>query len=119
DENGNIIEYYPYGTLFGNPYLRDEQGRLRLTSQGLPQADPVRRVLGQYTPDWIGGIQNRFTYGPFDLSVLVDGQMGGDMFSVTNYFGDYSGVLETSLRGRENDFCDPGIVVEGVLPDGS
>jgi TonB-linked SusC/RagA family outer membrane protein len=119
DDDGNIVEYYPYGGMFGNPYLRDEQGRLELTEDGLPQADPVQRVLGNYNPDWIGGIQNRFSYGPVDLSVLVDGQMGGDIFSVTNWFGEYAGVLESSLRGRETDFCEPGIVVDGVLPDGS
>jgi TonB-linked SusC/RagA family outer membrane protein len=119
DDNGNVLDYYPYGTLFGNPFLRDDQGRLVLTEDALPQADPIRRVLGHYDPDWIGGIQNRFTYGPFDLSVLVDGQMGGDIFSVTNWFGEYAGVLESSLVGREVDFCDPGIVVPGVLPDGS
>ena len=56
---------------------------------------------------------------PFDLSVLVDGQSGGDIFSVTNWFGEYAGVLESSLRGREEDFCTPGIMVDGVLPDGS
>jgi TonB-linked SusC/RagA family outer membrane protein len=109
----------PYGVMFGNGYLRDEQGRWMLDAAGRPRIDPVRRVLGNYNPDWNGGIQNRFSYGAFDLNVLVDGQMGGDMFSVTNWFGEYAGVLESSLRGRENDFCDPGIVVSGVLPDGS
>ena len=38
---------------------------------------------------------------------------------MTNLFGGYAGVLESTLRGREDDFCDPGIVVEGILPDGS
>jgi hypothetical protein len=28
-------------------------------------------------------------------------------------------VLQETIRGRENDTCDPGIVVAGVLPDGS
>jgi hypothetical protein len=51
--------------------------------------------------------------------MLLDGQMGGDIFSVTNWFGEYAGVLESSLRGREVDFCDPGIIVDGILPDGS
>jgi hypothetical protein len=96
-------------------------------------------VLGNYNPDWTGGIQNRFSYGPAELSVLVDGQRGGNVFSVTDWFGEYAGVLESSLRGRENDVgpgvgplgapnasgvrapigCDPGIIVEGVLPNGS
>lgn len=109
----------PYGVMFGNGYLKDDQGRWLLDSRGRPQRDPVRRVLGNYNPDWNGGIQNRFSYGPLELSVLVDGQRGGDIFSVTNWFGEYAGVLESSLWGRENDFCDPGIAVPGIMPDGS
>jgi TonB-linked SusC/RagA family outer membrane protein len=109
----------PYGIFFGNGYLKDDQGRWILNAAGHPRTDPNRRILGNYNPDWIGGIQNRFSYGPVDLSVLVDGQMGGDIFSTTNWFGEYSGVLESTLRGRETDICEPGIVVPGVLPDGS
>lgn len=109
----------PYGVFYGNGYLKDDQGRWLLDARGRPQTDPERRILGNYHPDWVGGIQNRFSYGPFELSVLVDGQKGGDIFSTTNWFGEYSGVLESSVRGRENDICDPGIVVSGILPDGS
>lgn len=118
----------PYGQLFGNPFLRedldgdgcgDPDGSLLLTAGGMVQRDGCRRVLGNYNPDWTGGIQNRFSYGAFDLSVLVDGQRGGDIFSVTDAFGNYAGVLESSLEGRENDFCDPGVLVEGLLPDGT
>jgi TonB-linked SusC/RagA family outer membrane protein len=119
DANGNVVKYYAYGTMFGNGYLRDAQGRLLLDASGLPQVDPVRRVLGNYNPDWNGGIQNRFSYGPFALSVQVDGQKGGNIFSVTKWAGEYSGVLASTLRGRENDWCDPGIVVPGILPDAS
>ena len=117
----------PYGAMYGTPYLRedldgdgcgDPGGELLLTAGGMPQADGCRRVLGNYNPDWIGGIQNRFSYGPFDLSILVDGQKGGDIFSVTNWFGEYAGVLESSLRGREDGVCDPGIIVDGLLPSG-
>jgi TonB-linked SusC/RagA family outer membrane protein len=109
----------PYGIFFGNGYLRDDDGNFLLSSSGRLQVDPERRKLGNYNPDWLGGIQNRFSYGAFDLSVLVDGQRGGDIFSVTNWFGEYAGVLKSTLRGRENDFCDPGIVIPGILPDGS
>jgi TonB-linked SusC/RagA family outer membrane protein len=122
----------PYGVMFGNGYLRcddiriaagacssDQAGMWMLNSAGRPRIDGTRKVLGNYNPDWTGGIQNRFSYGDFDMSVLLDGQKGGNVFSVTNWFGEYAGVLESTLRGRENDFCDPGIIVEGVLPDGS
>jgi TonB-linked SusC/RagA family outer membrane protein len=139
DAQGNVVEYYPYGTFFGNGYLTDAQGNWLLDDDGLPQIDPTRRVMGNYNPDWNGGIQNRFSYGPFSLSVLLDGQVGGDIFSTTKWFGEYSGVLKETLRGRENAFyfdstdvhphpdttvfrgrvCDPGIVVPGILPDNS
>ena len=109
----------PYGAFFGYDYLRNDNGDLLLTAGGMPQRDPVRKVIGNYNPDWIAGVQNRFSWGPVDVSVLFDGQSGGDVFSVTNWFGEYAGVLESSLRGREVDFCDPGIVVDGILPDGS
>lgn len=131
DEDGNVLEYYGHGAMFGNGYLRcgesqisagsctaAQEGMKMLSATGQPLRDAERRVLGNYNPDWTGGIQNRFSYGPVELSVLVDGQKGGDVFSVTNMFGDYAGVLETSLLGREEEHCEPGVLVEGVLPDG-
>jgi TonB-linked SusC/RagA family outer membrane protein len=112
----------PYGTLYGNPYLRDAEGRL-ITLNGLPQTDPKQRVLGHYTPDWIGGLQNKFHYGSFDFSFLFDTKQGGQIFSTTKMFGEESGVLKTSLRGRENGKQTlaegGGLIVDGVNADGS
>ncbi|UCC73620.1 MAG: SusC/RagA family TonB-linked outer membrane protein [Gemmatimonadota bacterium] len=123
----------PYGVLFGNPVLRcgvtenpiyddicaGNEGLPILTASGETQTDPVRRILGNYNPDWVGGIQNRFSWGAWDLSFLFQGQFGGEIFSVTDYFGKYAGVLQSSIPGRENDWDDPGVLVRGVLPDGS
>ena len=39
---------------------------------------------------------------------------GGKLMSYTNYVGDYSGVLKSSLRGREVDWDNPGVVVNGI-----
>jgi Outer membrane cobalamin receptor protein len=111
----------PYGTLYGTPFLRDDQGRL-ITVNGFPQPDPQKRVLGHYTPDWTGGIQNRFAYRNFDLSFLFDAKQGGQIFSASNMFGDMSGVLASSLRGRETAQAledGGGILVPGVNKDGT
>jgi TonB-linked SusC/RagA family outer membrane protein len=121
----------PYGALYGNGFLRcphpdytdictsETDGMMILAANGQRRQDPDRRVLGNYNPDWVGGLQNRFSYGPWDLSFLLQGQKGGDIFSVTDYFGKYAGVLESSIPGREEDFCTPGVNAPGVLPDGS
>jgi TonB-linked SusC/RagA family outer membrane protein len=111
----------PYGALYGAPFLRDANGQLIL-SNGLPQADPQKRVLGHYTPDWTGGIQNHFRYNNFDFSFLFDTKQGGQIFSATNMFGDLSGVLASSLKGREKAETiedGGGMVVPGVNPDGT
>lgn len=111
----------PYGALYGTPFLRDDQGRL-ITVDGFPQPDPQKRVLGHYTPDWTGGIQNRFAYKNFDFSFLFDAKQGGQIFSASNMFGNMSGVLATSLRGRETAQAledGGGLLVEGVNKDGT
>jgi TonB-linked SusC/RagA family outer membrane protein len=102
-----------YGALYGNAYLRDEDGNLIL-DEGLPQANPQKEVLGHYTPDWTAGLTNTFRYGNFDFSFMFDMKQGGELFSVTHMFGRYAGVLEETLVGREG-----GLVVEGVNADGS
>ncbi|HEX3158249.1 MAG TPA: SusC/RagA family TonB-linked outer membrane protein, partial [Gemmatimonadaceae bacterium] len=108
-----------YGALYGNPYLRDDAGNLVVDGDGLPQADPQRRVLGNFTPDWTGGMNNRLRYKNFEFSALVDMQRGGDIFSVTNMFGRYSGVLEESLVGREESATQQTLIIPGVKADGS
>ena len=102
----------PYGSLYGYHFARDDQGRL-LLNDGLPYAGG-RKVLGNIQPEWVGGFGNNFRYKNFTLYGLLDIRKGGDIYSITNFFGDYAGVLSSSLRGRENDWDDPGLVIEGI-----
>jgi TonB-linked SusC/RagA family outer membrane protein len=100
----------PYGALYGFGYVRDSQGNIVVGANGRPLRSSSKRVLGNYNPDWIGGLSNSFRYRGFDFSFLVDTKQGGEVFSVTNMFGRYAGVLEETLEGREG-----GLVVEGVM----
>jgi len=92
-----------YGTLFGNAYLRDAAGNIIVNNSGIPQADPNKKVLGKYTPDWIGGITNSFSYKDLHLSFLVDASIGGSLFAGSNSTGSYTGVLAMTLPGRDAD----------------
>lgn len=89
-----------YGILYGTGYLRDDSGNIIVASNGLPKADPQKKVLGHYTPDWLGGIINTFTYKNFDFSFLIDASIGGSIYSGTNRTGNYTGVLAQTLPGR-------------------
>jgi TonB-linked SusC/RagA family outer membrane protein len=103
----------PYGSLVGNAFLRDSVTGALLTSGGITQAGP-REVLGNIQPNWTGGWANTVTYKRFTLSGLLDMHNGGSLWSITNWFGDYAGVLKSSLKGREVDWNDPGYLVKGT-----
>ncbi|SKB98794.1 SusC/RagA family TonB-linked outer membrane protein [Dyadobacter psychrophilus] len=104
----------PYGTFFGKGFLRAPDGQIVYDAQGYPMIDPVSRVLGSFTPDWIGGISNTFTYKRFSLSTLIDIKSGGDIFSQSINIGRYTGVLKETTFGREEGVIGAGVVNKGT-----
>ena len=102
-----------YGALFGDAFLRVEEGQYKgqivYGEDGTPLVDPTRRVLGYYTPDWIGGITNQFRFKGLDFSFTVDTRQGGSLQSETNMWGTYSGALTSTLAGREDGIIGVGV----------
>ena len=103
----------PYGALYGYTLLRDPTTHELLLHDGLPQLGP-QAVLGSVQPDWTGGWNNEFRYKRLTLSGLIDIHEGGSIFSVTNFFGEYTGVLASTIHGREKDWNNPGLVIKGI-----
>ena len=112
----------PYGVIMGKKWLRNDAGALVVTSAGLTQNAPGNFELGNITPDWIGGMQNNFSYKGFNLGILIDGRKGGDIVSGTRFWATRMGNLASTLvdpfTGAEN-VRETGIVVPGVLADGT
>ena len=98
-----------YGSLYGYDFDRDPNGNI-IYYDGLPHQGDLK-ILGNYTPDWNGGMNNSITYKGINLSFLIDMQKGGDIYSMTTTWGRYAGVLEETVIGRED-----GIVGNGVKP---
>ena len=90
----------PYGTLFGNAYLRNSAGQIIIGDNGTPVINPTKQYLGKFTPKWLGSINNSFYYKGINLSFLVDARVGGSIYSNTNRTGTYTGVLASTLPGR-------------------
>ena len=107
----------PYGAIMGNSWLRDAQGNL-LLKNGLPQIDPAfagyQHYFGSVEPQWTGGWGNTLTYKSFRLYGLLDFHRGGKLASITNMWGDFTGVLSRTTLGREVDWNNPGVVVKGI-----
>ncbi|RRQ47034.1 SusC/RagA family TonB-linked outer membrane protein [Chryseobacterium sp. SC28] len=101
-----------WGTLVGSDYVY---------LNGQKVVDPVtgrylienNKIIGNATPDWIGGVRNSFNYKGFSLSFLIDVRKGGDIFSLDQYYGLATGLY----KGTEN-YRESGTVWEGVNPNG-
>jgi TonB-linked SusC/RagA family outer membrane protein len=103
----------PYGAIRGYRYARDAAGNI-LVDGGYPVREDTLSVLGNIQPKWTGGWANQFSFGNFSINTLLDARKGGKLYSVTNMFGEYAGVLASSIPGRETDWNDPGVVVKGT-----
>lgn len=103
---------YPYGAIYGFPFLRDSAGNLLLNS-GLPQQGKLK-VLGTIQPKYVAGWSNDFRYKRLSANILFDIHKGGNIFSITNMFGQYSGVLKQTMNGRQVDWNKPGLLIKGI-----
>lgn len=105
------------GDIWGNVFDRNDAGQVIHDENGLPQIAEEREILGNFTPDWAGGLTNTFTYKGFNLSFLIDAKQGGEILSTTSSFGYLFGRHVLSLPGRDSE--DFTIVGEGVGIDGT
>ena len=110
-----VVEGHEFGDIFTRGFERNEAGKILIDANGQPLCTPGQTVfMGNYNPDWIGGINNTFSYKGFDLSFMIDIRKGGDVFSFTEANLASDGFSDYTLKGRD------GMVVDGVMEaDGS
>lgn len=106
-----------YGAMVAPALLRDENGEVVYTRDGVPRTTSDPQTIGNFQPDWTGGLSTTVSYKGLTVSALVDGQMGGNVFSVSNAFGPYSGLTQASVANNQRE---TGVVPDGVvLPEGT
>jgi len=105
------------GDMYGRGFQRSPDGQIIYSSTGLPaQLDPTVKKWGNAFADWKASWSNEFTYQGLKLSVLLDGQMGGSMYSQTNHKNNTLGKTQVTLPGREGGIIGDGVVLQ---PDGA
>ncbi|WP_163710628.1 SusC/RagA family TonB-linked outer membrane protein [Mangrovibacterium lignilyticum] len=103
-----------FGDIYGTDWARDNNGKILVRDDGRPQAGSEKVHLGNYQPDWTGGLSNTMKYKDWKLSFLIDARFGGEVYSGTDSGMDDDGTSKRTLQYREG-----GVVVDGVLSDGS
>lgn len=108
----NAFEGQPYGTILGYDFLYDDNGnKLVNPANGYYMKTSQLVPIGTSLADFTGGIWTRLNYKGLSISGLVDFQKGGDLFSLSNTWGKYSGLF---IETVENNIREDGIVVDGV-----
>ncbi|MDO3426437.1 MULTISPECIES: SusC/RagA family TonB-linked outer membrane protein [Chryseobacterium] len=103
-----------FGALVGSDYVYLNGEKVINPSTGRYLTNP-NQVIGNITPDWIGGIRNSFNYKGLSLSFLIDVKHGGDVFSTDMYYGLATGLYEETAVG---DYRTAGVIHPGVNPNG-
>jgi hypothetical protein len=77
----------------------------------------MSHYFGSVQPQWTGGWGNTLTYKNIRLYGLLDFRRGGKLASITNLWGDFTGIFPRTLQGRQVDWNNPGVVVKGIDVD--
>lgn len=125
----------PIGVIRGSKWKRDPEGRIILSERSDPNhaygpyaplvGDNAQEELGNIQPDLTGGFSTSLRYKNFRLGATFDFQIGGQLASATNLFGEGSGTLASTVGVNDkgnpirNSVADGGGVrVDGVVDNG-
>lgn len=102
----------PWGQMFGGG-IKKINGQPQLTSGGLfiREADSK---FGSVLPQYTGGVQNTINlFKHFTINVNIDYSYGGKFFSLSDFWGTFSG-----LTARTAELNDKGIPQRDPVADG-
>ncbi|HEX7904099.1 MAG TPA: SusC/RagA family TonB-linked outer membrane protein [Chitinophagaceae bacterium] len=115
----------PYGTIRGQNFIYTNGQRTVGANGRYLVSTTSNEVIGNPSPDWIGGINNSFRYKNLSFSFLVDTRQGGDVFSLDLYYGlatgiypETAGLNDKGNPSRSSIASGGGIILPGVKQDG-
>lgn len=102
----------PWGQLFGGG-IRRINGKPVINENGLYERE-ANTKFGSVLPDYTGGVQSTFNiFKNFTLNVNIDYSYGGKFFSLSDFWGTFSG-----LTARTAVLNDRGNSVRDAVEDG-
>lgn len=92
--NQRLVAGEAYGTLYGDDWLRDENGNALVGADGYPIYSSTEVVVGDPNPDYLMGITTNASYKNWTFYMLWDIRQGGDIWNGTRgalyYFGTHA-----------------------------
>ncbi len=108
----------PFGVIYGNSYVRDDQGRIVhevVNGVPVPKSENVNKVLGLGVPPTQIGFGTSVRYKNFIFNAFLEGKFGGSIVSNTNKTLKEFGLHQVTVPsgGRENGFVPDGVLEGG------
>ena len=96
--------------IYGSAFVRTPAGQIINTSGGIPErlTGTQSQYLGNANPDFVFGLNNKFTYKNVSLSILFDGRIGGKIINYTQ---------QQAYRGGRHIGTTQGIFAEARPQD--
>ena len=116
-----------YGDMYINDFQRNEDGTLKLNSNGKPMLETAANKIygvkiGNMNSKYQLGWSNTINYKNFQLFFLINGRVGGKVISLTEAYLDEAGLSQRTADARLAAEAS-GLTVNGQpameLPDGS
>ena len=119
----------PMGDWYVYEYKRDAQGRKIIGDDGLPIRNTELTKVGNAMPKGVGGFSANLRWKQLFLDVTFDFRIGGDVLNQYWQYAMETGVLKSTLPGREghgglpyyyenNEISSSGTVIAGTAPAG-
>ncbi|HRO08436.1 MAG TPA: SusC/RagA family TonB-linked outer membrane protein [Saprospiraceae bacterium] len=115
----------PFGTLLGRGFVLDANGNKVVDEDGYYKSKGASEI-GNIQPDWQAGFGSSLRYKNLSFGLLVDAKIGGDIYSLDQGYGQYTGLpaLTAGLNDLGNPKRDPiakggGVILPGVKEDGT
>ncbi|MBI1768443.1 MAG: SusC/RagA family TonB-linked outer membrane protein [Bacteroidetes bacterium] len=101
-----------WGQLRGRAIARDAAGNPIVGPTGV--YNPVtNHNFGSVLPSFTGGFQNYFSYKNFRVNMNIDFQSGGKYFSLSDYWGTFSGLTARTARLNDKGIPERTGVIDG------
>lgn len=121
------INGQPLPVYYGRGFLRDQKGNIVYDQNGIPQADPNPKIIGNPNPDFTASFISELTVkGNLSIRVQLDAVYGNDVFNFARRIGAHPsyGVLkdyEKELRGEVPKGYGAAVfrIFENWIEDGS
>jgi hypothetical protein len=101
----------PIGDIYGLGYKRSPDGQIVYDAEGYPLLSDKFINHGNSNPQWRGSLTNTFRFKGLSLSVMLDRQQGGRVYSLTNSVLGEQGKIKATLPGRYEGIVGPGVTL--------